>query len=340
MIVRFLLLAALGAALGLTAIQEARAQPTLRPTEDAADCLVDSQIPPAQRAAVENAGLSFVQAMLGADTGTAYAKFTPETRGSLAAADFAGLAEQARESLDAVRSLQVAHTYFVKGIGRGHDKKITCGSMGRPDDFIRVAVKPATAQAHLLIEGRSASNAWSFVLWLIEGQGWQVQNVFLGMTRMIDKSPADFLRLALDQVSRKHDFNAALLYATADNLADYGPDFELGVRAAIRREAARLKLPRALQGETAPSWRLGKKTYRILAVGPVGAGGKLYLMINWETSAWGSDKEVETRNQDFIAAFAQAYPEYADAFAGLIVSAVEKGGGRGYRSIHAAAKVD
>src|SRR5215472_4040171 len=45
MIVRFLLLAALGAALGLTAIQEARAQPTLRPTEDAADCLVDSQIP-------------------------------------------------------------------------------------------------------------------------------------------------------------------------------------------------------------------------------------------------------------------------------------------------------
>jgi hypothetical protein len=63
-------------------------------------------------------------------------------------------------------------------------------------------------------------------------------------------------------------------------------------------------------------------------------------MINWETSAWGSDKEVETRNQDFIAAFAQAYPEYADAFAGLIVSAVEKGGGRGYRSIHAAAKVD
>jgi len=73
MIVRLLLLAALGAALGLTAIQEARAQPTLRPTEDAAACLVDSQIPPAQRAAVENAGLTFVQAMLGADTGTAYA---------------------------------------------------------------------------------------------------------------------------------------------------------------------------------------------------------------------------------------------------------------------------
>jgi hypothetical protein len=158
------------------------------------------------------------------------------------------------------------------------------------------------------------------------------------MTAMIGKTAADLWQMGRAQGALHHDFNAALLYGAADSLAERGPDFELAIRPQIRSEIAQLKPPHALQGKNSLTWHLGNQTYKILAVGPVGIKDKLYLMIDWQAASWQDDQEIESRNRRLMNDFARIFPEYAAVFAGVIMSAVEKDGGRGYRSFYPASR--
>jgi hypothetical protein len=45
------------------------------------------------------------------------------------------------------------------------------------------------------------------------------------------------------------------------------------------------------------------------------------------------DEEADQKNRDLIAAFGRAYPEYRDAFAGLVFRAHERGGNRGFGTV-------
>lgn len=43
---------------------------------------------------------------------------------------------------------------------------------------------------------------------------------------------------------------------------------------------------------------------------------RITLQIDHEVAPWSEDKEVDNLNKTVTAAFAQAYPEYKDAFSG------------------------
>ena len=301
----------------------------------ATTCSIDDQIPAERRAAIEAAGLSFVNAVLAGKPDQAYASFTADTKAHMPADSFAQMVAGARQSFQGVQGLHVGHAYLVAGADQGTAKRVTCGDTRRPEQLVTVEVQPVPLQAHLLIEGGTIGDSFTFVLWLVHDQeGWLVQNLYLGMSAMTGKSAADLWHLARAEADRHHGFNAALLYAAANNLAERGNDFELGFRPEMQAEIARLKPPAALQGTSALIWHLGGKAYRILAVGPVGAREKLYLMVNWQTTSWQSDAEAEARNRALMTDFARAFPEYAEVFAGVVLSAVERETGRGYRSFY------
>jgi hypothetical protein len=319
----------------VSAVSAQSTPPTPQPPKG---CLVDNAIPGDQRAAIDATGLGFVHAILEGRADDAYGTFTTAMKSQLPAEQFTQMVAGARKSYEAVQGLHVAHAYLVTDPTGGPDKTVTCGAVGLPEEYVTVAVEPAALQAHLLIEGDIAGNSFTFVLWLIHGQDWQVQNLYLGMTQMIGKSAADLWQMGRQQNERHHSFDAALLYGAADNLAERGPDLELAIRPPLRAEMAKLKPPRALQGKTTLTWHLGDKTYTILAVGPVGVRQQLYLMINWQTTGWKDDQEVEARSKRLMTDFARVFPEYAEVFAGVIMSAVEKESGRGYRSFYPVAK--
>ena len=117
---------------------------------------------------------------------------------------------------------------------------------------MKVAVEPVPLQAHVLIEGGITGDSFTFVLWLVHGQGWQVQNLYLGTSPMIGKSSADLWQMAARRARRHHGFDAALLYAAADNLAERGRDFELGFRPQLRTRSPSWSRPAALQGTRLP----------------------------------------------------------------------------------------
>jgi hypothetical protein len=303
--------------------------------QSATACSIDDHIPAERRAAIEAAGLSFVNAVLAGKPDQAYASLTADTKAHMPADSFAQMVAGARQSFQGVQGLHVGHAYLVTGADQGMTKRVTCGDTRRPEQFVTVEVQPVPLQAHLLIEGGTIGDSFTFVLWLVHApEAWEVQNLYLGMSAMTSKSAADLWHLARAEADRHHGFNAALLYAAANNLAERGNDFELGFRPEMQAEIARLKPPAALQGTSALIWHLGGKAYRILAVGPVGAREKLYLMINWQATSWQSDQEAEARNRALVTDFARAFPEYADVFAGVILSEVERETGRGYRSFY------
>jgi hypothetical protein len=45
------------------------------------------------------------------------------------------------------------------------------------------------------------------------------------------------------------------------------------------------------------------------------------------------DKDADGKNHELIGAFSSSYPEYKHAFAGLVVTAHERGGMRGYGTV-------
>lgn len=300
----------------------------------AQSCRIDSQIPDTERAAIEATGLSFVNLVLAGKADQAYADFTADTKSHLPADGFAQMMAGARRSFQGVQGLHMGHDYLIADAEKGTAARVTCGDPGQTEQSVSVAVKPVPRQAHLLIEGNTTGDGFTFVLWLIDDHGWQVQNIYLGMSSMVGKSALDLWHMAQAQAKRRHSFNAALLYAAANNVAERGSDFELGFRPQLQDEMAGLKPPAALQGTNSLVWHLGGKAYKILAVGPVGARQKLYLMVNWQTPAWKDDQEAEARNRRLMTDFTRAYPEYAEVFAGIFLSEVERETGRGYRSFY------
>jgi hypothetical protein len=302
------------------------------PAQSPAGCRIDDQIPGSERAAIEATGLSFVNAVLAGKADAAYAGFTADTKAHMPAAGFAQMVAGARKAFHGLQGLHVDHDYLVAGADKVTDRKIICGDP--PEQSVKLAVEPVPLQAHLLIEGGTTGDGFTFVLWLVHAQGWQVQNLYLGMSAMVGKSAADLWHMARGEARRHHGFNAALLYAAANNLAERGGDFELGFRPQMLDEIAKLRPPAALQGTSSLTWHLGGKAYKILAVGPVGARQKLYLMVNWQTTRWKDDQEAEARNRRLMTDFARVFPEYADVFAGVFLSAVAQETGLGYRSFY------
>jgi hypothetical protein len=132
---------------------------------------------------------------------------------------------------------------------------------------------------------------------------------------------------------KRHDFNAFILYTAALQLADRGPFLQLGIRPEIEKEIGEARRPDSLRGQPPFSWDFGPLTFKVLNVGPVGVGGKIYLLINHEIEPWAEDKEADKKNRELIVAFGRTYPEYKDFFAGLVVRAHEHGGTRGFGTV-------
>jgi len=91
--------------------------------------------------------------------------------------------------------------------------------------------------------------------------------------------------------------------------------------------------PHVLQGRPPFIWNFDKSTFKVLNVGPTGIGGKIYLVVDHEIAPWAEDKEADRENRNLMAEFAKAYPEYKEAFAGLVVRAHERGGPRGFGTV-------
>ncbi|HZS28214.1 MAG TPA: hypothetical protein VFB76_13375 [Candidatus Angelobacter sp.] len=94
-----------------------------------------------------------------------------------------------------------------------------------------------------------------------------------------------------------------------------------------------LSIPAEVKGPPPFLWKNEEKTYKVLQVGPIAIGGKIYLTVNHEVPLWQSNEQVDGWNKEFIRYIKQHFPEYSDAFAGIVVRAMERGTTREFGTV-------
>jgi hypothetical protein len=297
-------------------------------------CKADGEISVKDRESVSQVALKFVQDALGSNTSDAYAAFTDDAKKSVPLQQFVSGFQNSINPMGPFKDLRVAHTYMPKLTGGAQEQRVVCGNLSSPETWVAVNARPGPAEAYVIVEGDTVNNTHAFVIWLIPEQGnWRVQYVQFATTTMVAKSADDLRTMAAMENEKQHNFNAFILYAAALQLADRGPFFQLGIRPEIEKAIGNVQRPPVLQGKAPFVWNYGKSTFRVLNVGAIGIGGKIYLLVDHEIEPWAEDKEADRKNRDLITAFAKAYPEYKEAFAVLVVRAHERGGNRGFGTV-------
>jgi len=300
----------------------------------AASCRTDDEIPSKDRQELSQVAIEFVQKSLGPNPEAAYSAFTADAKGSLDSEKFVATFKQGIQRMGPFKDLHVVRTYLANVRGGSEEQWAICGNLSSPNGWVTVKVKLGPPQAHLIVEAQSLNNTWGFVLWLLPEQGiWHVQYVQVVPTAIVGKTAEDFQIMAESEIQKNHNFNAFILYGAALRLAGRGPFFQLGILQEIQKGADNMKPPRDLPLRPPYDWHFGQSSFKILSIGPIGVGQKIYLQVDQEIVPWADDKDADKRNHDLILAIAKAYPEYKDAFAGIVVRAHERGGSRGFGTV-------
>ena len=109
--------------------------------------------------------------------------------------------------------------------------------------------------------------------------------------------------MAESEMHKNYNFNAYILNAAALQLAARGPFLQLGMQPEIQKSLEYLKPPPILQAQPPFEWHLGKSSFKVLNVGPIGVSQNIYLKIDHEIEPWVSDKDADKKNHELISAF-------------------------------------
>jgi len=297
----------------------------------ATSCKHNDEIVGGERAAVDDAALRFVKALTSADPAAAWPTMSAEAQRTVSAEQLTTFSQQITQSTGSLNDLRVVDTYLVSVLGPA--TQVICGDLSRPEERVIVASAAVPKQGHVIIRAAGRNNDWVFVIWLTSDGDWRVHYFHFTAMSIVGKSAQDFRALARAEQDVGHRFNATLLYMTAAQLAYRGPNLQWGILPEIQKEMAALDRPQLLQGQVPFTWKLGSESFRILRLGPIGVGGKIYLIITQELSPWPQDSGADLKNRQLISEIKHAIPEYAAVFAGLVIAAQEKDGNHGFRTV-------
>ena len=189
-------------------------------------------------------------------------------------------------------------------------------------------------QAYALLSAQAGNNSLAITMWLVPEQtGWRVQSFWINISTLADQGPMQLWEAARKQNQRGHKLNATLLYAAAGQIANRGPNFQMGITQSISEDMSHLDRPAEVQGQPPFVWKSGNKTWKVLNVGPIAVGGRIYVMILHEVPTWQTDSQADGLNKELLAYFKGRFPECPEVFAGVVVRAREQGSNRVYGTV-------
>lgn len=295
-------------------------------------CGEDDHIDITKRKAIDLAAKTFVDVLLGSNPGSSWDSLSKPLQQKITRQD---LATSARGLIQIFqpKNPTVKHTYLIELKGTSPGRVVCAADLSKPDGWESLSAVTVPEQAHVALSAETRNNQIAFTIWLVpEDKVWRVQSFWMNLSTLGNKGPTQLWELARAQQRLGHELNAALLYASAAQIANRGPDFQMGITQSISRDMAQVSPPREIQGQPPFLWK-GKADFKILSLGPIAIGGKIDIMINHETGPWKADAEVDGWNKELIAYFKRRFPEYSDSFAGIIVHAKERGSNREYGTV-------
>jgi hypothetical protein len=302
-------------------------------TPFAFSCAEDSHVDAAKKKAIDAVATNFVGALLSATPGDAFEAFSKEGQKNVTREQLIGQGAALIKQFQP-KNLTVEHTYLVRLVGNSPGRIVCAADLSKPEGWEALSAANVPEQAHVAMSADAVNNQLAFTVWLIpEGNTWKVQSFWMNVSSLADKNSIQLWQMAREQKARSHNFNATLLYAAAGQIANRGPDFQLGIAQSISEEIPKLVIPAEIQGPPPFTWKNGATTLKILNVGPAAVGGKIYIIILHEVGPWQTDSQVERWNKELLNYFKGHFPEYSEVFAGLVARAKDRESNRLYGTV-------
>ena len=293
-------------------------------------CADDDRIAASKKAILASAAMQFFGTLISTDPASAFEQLTADAQQNVTREQITGISKSMLQPMK-VEHLRVDHTYDATFTG-STEGRVVCGTLS-DNKWVSVAARSGE-QAHVLLSADFINGRFAFQAWLLPHDGkWKIEGFWFGASTLADYDAEKVWELARSEASKKHRFNATVLYATALQLTNRGQYLQLGLSNAISQEAASFSPTPEIAGQPPYEWKDGSSVYKILTVGPMAIAGKIHIVINHETGPWANDKEVDDRNKNLRAYFKRTFPEYHDVFSSVIIRAHERGTSRGFGTV-------
>jgi hypothetical protein len=309
--------------------------PALSSSFFAASCAQDTEVEGTKRGLIVQAGVSFMEALLGKDPGSAFDLFSKEEQAEITRPRLVEMAAGFHKLFEP-KGLTVDHTYLIRLKGQAPGRVVCARDLSRADGWSSVKVASTPEQAYVLASANSQNERLAITIWSVPEEGvWKIQAFSIYTSSLGRQDAAHILELARTQQGLSHNLNALLLYFAAAAISDRGPLLQLGTVQPILTEYSKANRPPEMAGTPPWYWKNDQKVFKILQIGSLGIAGKIYIVIDHEVPPKTSNEEMEHVNRDLLAHFKRVFPEHADIFAGLLARAHEQGTDKGYSTVDA-----
>jgi len=296
-------------------------------------CNEDANIPAAKRKLIEATASEFLQKLMESRSEEALTMMSKDGQANVTREQMKGMSIMLSQQWKP-QNTSIQHTYFVKLMGKSPGRVLCATNLKKPNGWESLEAADLAEQAYVSMSAETINNHLAFTVWLVpEERSWKIQSVWMNVSTLADKDSMQLWEVAQEQRKKGHNFNAAAYYAAAAQVANRGPSFQMGIVQSISEDVSTLTIPEEVKGPPPFFWKDGERTYKVLQVGPIAVGGKIYLAVNHEVPPWQSNEQVDGWNKEFIRYIKQHFPEYSDAFAGIVIRAMERGTTRGFGTV-------
>ena len=207
-----------------------------------------------------------------------------------------------------------------------------CGIMNSPEatGFSINALPPG--QYAIVIEDLTSPKMPFLLTQILKNEGaWKLAGFYLKPAQLAGHDAAWFLQKARDFKARGETHNAWFYYLAAWDMTSPVDFMSTRPLDKLVDEMAQVR-PNDLPF-TAPADLAGPgKTYKVTYVSMVPVGNDLYLLVKYQSPDVSNTQQAYADNMSVIKAMTTRYPEYREAFTGVVARATEPSG-RDYGSM-------
>jgi hypothetical protein len=172
----------------------------------------------------------------------------------------------------------------------------------------------------------------SFVLQL-EGKDWKVGGFYVKEAQIAGHDSNWFAERARTFKAKAQNRNAWLYYIEARDLAVPVPFMYTQATDRLSDESDTVKPPDLPVSGNTVELASGGKNRRLTSLFPLGVGQDLDLVVKYQAADVSNTSQTFQENMSVIKGLIAKYPEFRDAFDGVVARAVEPSTGRDYGSL-------
>lgn len=308
---------------------------TFAATAVAETCSTAGDMDPATRSAIESAARQYFQYAASGDSAS-----LQQASISSVASNFGGIQRAVADNRQNFSAAQpsIYSTYLLEADGTAalERAEFFCGVFNSKDRLgFSIPNLPPGKYALVIQDANTPQGPYWLSLILQQDAGrWKLAGFYPKARRVGEHGPGWFLTQARSYRAKGETRNAYMYYVMARELALPVPFMTTRPVEKLDNEAQSV-VPRDLPGENpTPLTAMNGKTFQLLQVFPVAVGNGLNLVVKYRALADVSNtRESFDNNMALIKAIVAKYPEYRNAFAGVVVRAVDPATGNDYGSL-------